>query len=123
MGRLMRRLHGGVRGSDRGSVTAELAVALPTVVVLLIAVLVVTASGATQLRCADAARAAARAAAAGEDDGRLRQIVTTVAGNEASLTTSADDPWVRVTVTAPVRGFAWAGPLEASANAVAWVEP
>ncbi|WP_456847646.1 TadE/TadG family type IV pilus assembly protein, partial [Cellulomonas sp. P5_C6] len=51
---------------DRGSVTAELAVGLPAVALLLVAVLTVGAAAVAQTRCTDGARAGARAAALGE---------------------------------------------------------
>ncbi len=49
--------------ADRGSVTAELAVALPALVLLLLAGLTAVQAVTVQLRCVDAAREAARAAA------------------------------------------------------------
>jgi hypothetical protein len=54
------------RSSDRGSVTAELAVALPVLLLLLLAGLASVNAVATKLRCVDAAREAARAEARGE---------------------------------------------------------
>jgi Flp pilus assembly protein TadG len=54
------------RSSDRGSVTAELAVALPVLLLLLLAGLTSVNAVATKMRCVDAAREAARAEARGE---------------------------------------------------------
>lgn len=49
-------------------VTAEIAVTMPAVVLVLVLVLSAVAAGTTQLRVTDAARVAARAVAAGEGD-------------------------------------------------------
>ncbi|MBB2922379.1 TadE family type IV pilus minor pilin [Cellulomonas cellasea] len=109
---------------ERGSVTAELAVALPAVVLLLVAVLVLVASALTQLRCADAARAGARAAAIGDDESGVRATAARVAGPDADVTVARSGDWVTVSVSDAVvsRGMR-TGPLVARASAVAWVEP
>jgi Flp pilus assembly protein TadG len=52
--------------ADRGSTTAELAVAFPVVVLLLLAGLTGVSAVLTKLRCVDAAREAARVEARGE---------------------------------------------------------
>ena len=49
-------------------VTAEIAVALPAVVLVLLLVLSAVSAGVAQLRVTDAARVAARQAAIGSDD-------------------------------------------------------
>ena len=53
---------------EAGMVTAEIAVALPAVVLVLLLVLSAVCAGVTQLRVTDAARVAARQAAIGSDD-------------------------------------------------------
>ncbi|WP_166845041.1 TadE family type IV pilus minor pilin [Isoptericola sp. BMS4] len=110
--------------AERGAVTAELAVGLPVVVLLLVAVLTLTAASTAQMRALDAARAGARAYAIGQDDAEVRRVVDRVGGAEAALGVSRDGDWVRVTVTRPVVGgwFA-AAPVRASGEATAWVEP
>jgi hypothetical protein len=50
-----------------GAVTAEIAAALPALVVVVVAAVWLVAVALAQLRCADAAREAARAAARGEE--------------------------------------------------------
>jgi hypothetical protein len=117
-----REAHHGAR--EQGSVTAELAVALPAVVLVLVAVLVLAASAVTQLRCADAARAGARAAAIGEDASAVRSTAARVAGEGAQIAVAHDGDWVTVSVSAAVvsEGLR-TGPLVARASAVAWVEP
>lgn len=106
---------------ERGAVTAELAVALPAVVLVLVAVLLTCVAGITQMRTSDAARAAARAAAAGEDDAQVVAVATHVGGADASASVSRADPWVTVTVTTPVAG-GWLGGFTASAESSAWLE-
>ena len=52
---------------DRGTVTVELALGLPAVVTVLVAVLLLATAASAQLRCADRRAPGARAAALGED--------------------------------------------------------
>ena len=109
---------------DRGSVTAELAVGLPAVVLLLVALLTVASSAIAQTRCTDAARAGARAAALGEPDSEVATTSLRLAGAEASIAVSRADGWVTVEVSSPVGPGSWGGsPLRARATAVARVEP
>jgi hypothetical protein len=109
---------------ERGSVTAELAVGLPVVALLLVAVLTLVAASTAQMRAADAARAAARALAVGEDEAAVHAAALRVGGRDADLTLVRDGEWVAVTVTRPVAG-GWlaSAPLRASGEAVAWLEP
>lgn len=60
------------RPDESGSVTAELALALPTLVLILAVGLWLQGAVALQARCQDAARAGARAAARGDADGAIR---------------------------------------------------
>ena len=112
-----------VRDVDRGSVTAELAVGLPAVVLVLVAVLLIAAAAVTQVRCTDAARAAARAAALGEDSAAVAAIVDDLAGEDARISVADDGAWVRVTVTAPVATGWLSGSLSARAEFAVPVEP
>jgi len=105
-------------------VTAETAVVLPVLLlVLACAVAAVTVVGA-QLRCVDAAREGARAAARGDETAAVRALVARAApdGAETAVAMSGDE--VRVTVTAAVAAL---GPLPlriaVSAEAVALREP
>ena len=109
---------------ERGSVTAELAIVLPGVVLVLVAVLLVCAAAVTQLRCADAARAAARSAALGESSGEVAAVASELAGKGATVQVSTDGAWVVVRVSQPIS----TGPLgavgwRASAEFSAWLEP
>ncbi|GAA2722009.1 TadE family type IV pilus minor pilin [Cellulomonas aerilata] len=111
-------------GTERGSVTAELALALPAVVGLLVVVLLLASAATSQLRCADAARAGARAAALGEDRALVVAIAQRVAGQGATVTVEAADPWVTVTVRRPLSTGPLGGAgLTAAGRATARVEP
>lgn len=90
---------------SRGAVTAELAVGLPAVVLLLAAVLTGVAAGVTQLRVEEAARAAAREVMRG-DSAEAEAVARRIAGAEARVSVSVDGQWLRVEV-----GSAVAAPL------------
>jgi ABC-type uncharacterized transport system permease subunit len=105
-------------------VTAETAVVLPVLLLVLAgAVAALTVVGA-QLRCVDAAREGARAAARGEDDATVRALVLGAAPDGSAVALSRDGAQVRVTVSGPVAPL---GPVpldvEVSAQAVALLEP
>lgn len=85
-------------GKARGAVTAEFAVALPAVVLLLTMLLAGVAAGVTQLRLEEAARAGARALARGESAAAVEGIVRTLAGASATTAVAADGEWLSVTV-------------------------
>jgi Flp pilus assembly protein TadG len=109
---------------ERGAVTAELAVGLPVVILLLLAVLTISAASGAQLRALDAARAGARAVAIGQDDAAVRSVVERVGGTSAAVRVERDGAWVVVQVSQPVGG-GWFShmPWQASGEATAWVEP
>ena len=87
--------------SSRGAVTAELAVGLPAVAVLLAAVLTGLAAGITQLRVEEGARAAAREIMRGDSTG-AEAAARRIAGPEAQISVSADGDWLRVQVDSAV---------------------
>ncbi|OPG10629.1 hypothetical protein B1L11_23340 [Microbispora sp. GKU 823] len=88
---------------ERGSVTAETAVALPALVLVLTASLwAVTIAGA-QLRCVDAARAGARAAARGEAAEEVSRAVLRLAPEGASVSIRTGADTTRVEVIATIR--------------------
>ncbi|AEH11559.1 MULTISPECIES: TadE family type IV pilus minor pilin [Protofrankia] len=62
----------GRRTSDGGQATAELAVAIPSLVLVLLIAIWVVSAVSVQARCAEAARIGARAAARGETDEMVR---------------------------------------------------
>ena len=105
-------------------VTAETAVVLPVLLlVLAAAVAAVTIVGA-QLRCVDAAREGARAAARGEDLATVRALTTEAAPPGAVVTVTVGDEEVRVVVSARIAPLGPV-PLDVSvaAEALALVEP
>lgn len=87
-----------------GAVTAEFAVALPAVMVLLALLLAGSAAGVTQLRLEEAARAGARALARGEGAGAVDLIVRRLAGDSAALAVASDGGWLTLTVSGRVPG-------------------
>ena len=112
---------------QRGSVTAELALTLPAVVLVLLLVITLGAASVTQLRCTDAARAGARAAALGHSHAQVHQIVTDRAGADAQVqiepgTDEAGDSTVTVGVTRPLTSQGW-GNWRVSAEFTAVAEP
>jgi Flp pilus assembly protein TadG len=102
-------------------VTAETAVVLPVLLLVLAgAVAVVTVVGA-QLRCVDAAREGARAAARGEPATTVSHLVDRLAPDGAVTAVTGDAAEVRVTVTvrlAPVGPLPLAVTLSGAAVAV-----
>ncbi|TJY69854.1 hypothetical protein E4J89_09145 [Arthrobacter sp. CAU 1506] len=90
---------------ERGSVTAEFAVALPAVVVVLAFLLAGAAAGAAQLNLEKAAQAAVRQLGRGETKAAAAHTVRSIAGDEAVLVAdSGSGGWVAVRVTASVPG-------------------
>jgi hypothetical protein len=86
-------------GNSGGAVTAEFAVALPAVLLLLAMLLAGSAAGITQLRLEEAARAGARALARGEDPSAVDSIVRKLAGPSASSAVVPGGEWTSVTVS------------------------
>jgi len=106
---------------DGGAATAELAVSLPALMLMVFVALTAVASVRTQLECVDAAREAARAAARGESgvDAAAR-----VAPAGATITVAADGETVRATVSARVHPLGGRLPgFDVGATAVASAEP
>ncbi|WP_427129341.1 TadE family type IV pilus minor pilin [Pseudarthrobacter sp. S9] len=88
----------------RGAVTAEFAVALPAVVLLLAMLLAGSAAGVTQLRFEEAARGGARALARGADAAEVGGIVRRLAGESARSALASDGEWLSVTISGGVPG-------------------
>jgi len=104
--------------------TAEIAVAIPAVVLLLGGLIAVIGAVAAQLRCIDAAREGARAAARGDPGSAVVAIARQAAPDGASVTIVGDGDTVTVTVTAstrPVGGMV--GSYTVSASATGRMEP
>jgi hypothetical protein len=112
------------RGRDDGSVTAEAAVALPALVVLLLGAMWVLAALSVQARCVDTARLAARAAARGDSEADVRRRAAASLPAGATVTVTRTGTEVRVTVRAPAPSIVvgLTAP-ELAATATAAVEP
>ena len=93
---------------DGGYVTAEAALAVPALVLLLGMLLWGLGAVTVQLRCADAARAGARAAARGEEAAAVAEVAGAAAPGGAAVRIERDGELYRVRVTARTLGF---GPL------------
>ncbi len=92
-----------VRGDpERGVVTAEIATALPALVVVVIGAVWVVAVGLAQLRCADAAREAARAAARGDAPAVVSSVAEATAPDGATVRVHVEDELVTVEVSTRV---------------------
>jgi Flp pilus assembly protein TadG len=110
------------RSRDRGYVTAEAAVVIPVLVLLVGMLLWGLGAVGTQLRCADAARAGARAAARGEAATAVVEVARSAAPAGARVRIVRDGGLYRVRVVARALG---PGPLavRVSREAVARAEP
>jgi len=106
---------------ERGMVTAEFAVVLPAVVLVLALSLGALGLALDQIRCVDAARAGARAASRGDSPEAVVLVASRAAPSDAvvSVDTSAD--FVRVSVVSRPRVAASLLPawLHASSSASA----
>lgn len=102
---------------ERGSATAELAVALPAVALVLAACLASVQLGAHQVRLTDASADAARALARGEPAGEAASIAVRVAG-PVELSSAHDGAFVCVTLQARGGGLLDAITLRAESCAV-----
>lgn len=89
------------RPRDAGYATVEAALAIPSLVLLAVALAGVLAGMATQIRCVDAARLGARAAARGEPEGDVEKAVSRAAPG-SSVRIATEDGLVHVSVAAPV---------------------
>lgn len=99
----VRTPHADLVDAQRGTVTAETALASVAVVLMMAAVLAVGQLALAQVRVTDAAGAGARAAARGEDGADVADLVTRAAGPAARTTITVADGMVRVTARVPVR--------------------
>jgi len=119
------RLSRSRRWGQRGSVTAETAVAFPALVVILAVALWGVSAAAAEVACVDAARAGARAAARGEPETAVRAAVLQAAPPNAHVVLSRDPAITRVVVQAEVRPplKALFPALRLHAQAVAATEP
>ncbi|GAA6527531.1 TadE family type IV pilus minor pilin [Intrasporangium sp. DVR] len=92
---------------DAGMVTAELAVAIPVVVFVLLICLAGLSAAIDQVRCVDAARAGSRAAARGDPLAEVHQLAQRAAPEGAVISVSRRGGDALVTVRARAGG--WGG--------------
>ncbi len=90
--------------SCAGSVTAEFAVILPVVVLVIAMLINVIAVGMHQSNMHQAAAIAARQLARGEATGTITTSVTNMTTSSTQVSTSAAGQWVSVELTSPVPG-------------------
>jgi len=111
-------------GRSRGSVTAEFAVVLPVLTLMLAAVLAAGSAGVAKLRCVDAARSAARLAARHEPPATTLAAARSVGPEGALVQLSTTGELVRVRVSARVRLPLPGRPaVDLEATSVAQLEP
>jgi len=109
---------------DGGMATAELAVVLPTLVLIIAAGLTMVSVVLAQVRCVDGAREAARAAARGEPSEVVRSVAVRAAPAGARVEVGGAGDEVRVTVSAHAGRVGGLLPaFHVSASAVALREP
>lgn len=96
-------------------VTAEIAVALPSLLIVCALLVGVAQAGQTAVRACDLARQAARAAAIGEQ--------VPAAGTGLTVHTRSEDGWVHAHATATLGGWDLPGPVTCNAHALAEVAP
>ena len=102
---------------ERGSVTAEFAVALPAIALVLAACLASVQLAAQQVRLTDAAADAARALGRGESEADAAAIADRVSGG-AALSAATDGQFVCATLTSSGGGLLAAIELRAESCAV-----
>ncbi|MGL4744807.1 MAG: TadE family type IV pilus minor pilin [Dermatophilaceae bacterium] len=109
---------------ERGMVTAELAVAVPTVVVVLAVCLAAVDLGVRQVRCVDAAGTAARQLARGDPEPAARQQALARVPDGAQVAVTRGGGEVTVVVEAPVPALLapLGGGVQARAGATARLE-
>lgn len=105
---------------DRGMATAELAIVIPAVVVVLALLLSGVMLAIDQVRCTDAARVAARAVARGESTTTAHGIAQALAPAGTEIAISLSGEQVTVTLTGPARAPL---PLRSGGRAVGYLEP
>ena len=93
----------GERFGEHGMVTAEFAVVLPAVVLVLALSLGALGLALDQIRCVDAARAGARAASRGDSDGAVILVTRCAAPAEALVSMAMSGDLVRVSVVSRPR--------------------
>lgn len=113
------------RGRDRGSVTAETAVVLPVIAVMLLAATWAVGVVVTHIRCLDAARDTARAVARGEPPDEAEQLGRRSApsGSSVDVSRSGDDVTAVVSTSVDWPLFGSVHAVRVEERATVQVEP
>ncbi len=93
--------------ADRGSISAEFALALPAVIMVLLFVISFALQGAVQVSLEEGARAAARELARGESAATAEAAARRVAGDGTAVGLTREGPYATVVLTRPVRLLGW----------------
>ncbi|HLS02586.1 MAG TPA: TadE family protein [Beutenbergiaceae bacterium] len=107
-------------GTESGGVTAEFAIGLPGVILIILVILGALLAGTTHIQCQEAARIGAREAMLHGDSAHAQPAAAKVVGSSATITVTTTDHWVEVGVTKPV--FIAAIPIRVSAHMSAPLE-
>lgn len=91
---------------ERGAATVELAITLPVVVLMVLAILVAMKVAVVRVQVQDAARVGARVAMVNSDESAIVEASSRVAGAGATTQVSAAGEWVTVKVAKSVGGLA-----------------
>ncbi|MFJ4549768.1 TadE family type IV pilus minor pilin [Streptomyces sp. NPDC088817] len=108
-------------GDDAGFVTAEAAMVLPVLVLVVTTLVWVLLVVLAQIQCVDAARAGARAAARQDPEGSVTRVARDVAPHGATVTVTRRGDHVHVLVVADPPGLGVL-PFQLREEAVAEVE-
>lgn len=90
-------------GGDQGAVTAEAALVIPSLLIVLMLCLSLVVTVHAQLRCVDAAREGARLAARGEERADVVATAQRLGPDGAAVSVARKGEWVVVSVRATVR--------------------
>ncbi|MFC3999952.1 TadE family type IV pilus minor pilin [Nocardiopsis sediminis] len=109
---------------DRGGVTAEIAVALPSLALVLGLALAAVQAAAAHVACVDSARIGARALARGDSESEVLTLIARTAPESAETRLSRGDGMARVTVTTRIPiGPSFTAPVVVGGEAATPVEP
>ncbi len=119
----MRPVRRAGRTSDHGMATAELAMALPALVMAVSLLITIVGASSDASRTSEAARMAARSASIGTDRTVVISQAQELAPEHADVRLWVDGPWVRVQITSPGRRWGLLSLPDPTAAASALVEP
>jgi hypothetical protein len=86
---------------DEGMVTAELALALPALVLVVAMLVAVVGAASSVAKASDAARSAARAASIGTPSDQVLSSASRLAPAGSDIAVTSDEGWVTVSVSPP----------------------